>query len=213
MSDGNGVTTRIALIVGALILAAVALRRPAPAPSLVSVSAASPVASRAGTPRRRGGNAGNPVAIVYVAGAVRRPGLYPIRSGERVADAIGRAGGLGAAADAGAVNLAAHAADGDEVYVPAVGEPAHGRAPATSAKRGSARSRRSRESAVAVDVDVNVAGESALAGIPGIGPAIASRIVEMRALDGRFTSLDELLDVAGMTQARLDRALPYLRSP
>lgn len=208
-------TTRVALVLGALILAAVALRRPAAPPGFIAGAVASPAASRAGTSRRhgaaRGGDSG--AIVVYVAGAVRHPGLYAIRSGERAADAIRRAGGLSEAADAGAVNLAAHALDGDEVYVPRTGEPARGRTRSSSPRRGG-RSRRSiAADAGAVDVDVNAADEPALARVPGIGPAIAARIVELRALDGPFASLDELLDVAGMTQARLDRARTHLRSP
>lgn len=204
--------TRIVLIVGALIVAAVALRRPAAPPAFVVSAVASPGA-RASAARRRGGRATDSAAVVYVAGAVRRPGLYPVRSGERAADAIGRAGGLSAAADAGAVNLAARALDGDEIYVPRIGEPPRGRARSSSSKRGG-RSRRASAIEPAVsEVDVNVADEPALARVPGIGPAIAARIVEMRALDGPFASLDELLDVAGMTQARLDRAREYLQTP
>ena len=60
-------------------------------------------------------------------------------------------------------------------------------------------------------VDVNAADAAELAAVPGIGRAIAARIVELREREGAFTSLDELLDVAGMTQTRLERARPYLR--
>lgn len=206
-------TTRIVLVLGALILAAVALRRPAAPPGFAATAVASPAASHGGSrQRRRGAGAGGAAAIVYVAGAVRHPGLYSIGGGERAADAIRRAGGLLVAADAGAVNLAAHALDGDEIYVPRVGEPARGRTRSPS-KRGTRTRKSSADGAAVADVDVNAAGEPELARVPGIGPAIAARIVELRALDGPFASLDELLDVAGMTQARLDRAQAYLRRP
>lgn len=206
-------TTRVVLVLGTLIVAVVALRRPAPPPGFTAVAVASPPASQRGSRRQhRDAGAGSPSAIVYVAGAVRHPGLYAIGGGERAADAIRRAGGLLAAADAGAVNLAAHAIDGDEIYVPRIGEPARGRTRSPS-KRGP-RSRKSSAAGPALtDVDVNAADESALARVPGIGPAIAARIVELRALDGPYASLDELLDVAGMTQARLDRARAHLRPP
>ncbi|MFY9720315.1 MAG: helix-hairpin-helix domain-containing protein, partial [Candidatus Cybelea sp.] len=62
-------------------------------------------------------------------------------------------------------------------------------------------------------VDVNAADAAELAAVPGIGGAVATRIVEVRGRDGSFASLDELLDVAGMTQSRLERARPYLRNP
>ena len=62
-------------------------------------------------------------------------------------------------------------------------------------------------------VDVNRSDAAELAAVPGIGRAVAQRIVELRRREGGFASLDELLDVAGMTQSRLERARPYLRQP
>jgi competence protein ComEA len=144
--------------------------------------------------------------IVYVAGAVKRPGLYRIRPGERDARAIELAGGLLASADSGGVNLAQRAADGDEIYVPATGEVHR----AHSSQRHSRRHVRAPPDG---SVDVNRAEAGELAAVPGIGRAIAQRIVELREREGSFTSLDQLLDVAGMTQMRLDRARPYLREP
>lgn len=72
------------------------------------------------------------------------------------------------------------------------------------------RARKRRRRAVAI-VDVNVADAQALAAVPGVGPAIAERIVEIREREGAYASLDELLDVAGMNAGRLERARPYLR--
>lgn len=58
--------------------------------------------------------------------------------------------------------------------------------------------------------DVNTAGAALLGRVPGIGPAVAARIVELRDEEGAYTSLDQLLDVAGMSESRLSRARPYL---
>lgn len=144
--------------------------------------------------------------MVFVAGEVARPGLYRLRAGNRAGDAIRLAGGPSAAADPWAVNLAARVHDGDEIYVPRTGEQA---APAAR-KRG----RRPRATpAPARDVDVNTADEQTLGRVPGIGRAIAARIVELRERDGPYASLDELLDAAGMTSGRLERARPFLRPP
>jgi hypothetical protein len=60
-------------------------------------------------------------------------------------------------------------------------------------------------------VSVNAGDADQLAKVPGLGRAIAERIVALRAQEGAYDSLDELLDVAGMNAARLDRASPYLR--
>jgi competence protein ComEA len=213
-------TTRNALIVAALVLAAIALLHPVPRPAIQATSAPPDVAApdRHGKPRRPAGFDVPADAMVYVAGAVRHPGLYRVRSDERAADVIAQAGGASALAEAGAVNLAARVKDGDEVYVPAEGEAVSSRSTAGGRfAHARSRSRRSRGSAgpapAAASVDINAADAETLQSVPGLGPTIASRIVALRELDGPFTNVDELLDVAGMTQTRLDRARPFLRAP
>jgi competence protein ComEA len=59
-------------------------------------------------------------------------------------------------------------------------------------------------------VDLNHAGADTLAEVPGFGPALAERIVAFRDVNGPFATLDELLDISGITPARVDRATPYL---
>jgi competence protein ComEA len=151
--------------------------------------------------------------VVYVTGAVKRPGLYQLRAGDRYAKAVDLAGGLGATADSSGVNLAQRASDGDEIDVPAIGESAR----ASTTRRATPNHHRSRRRTATpppdAGVDVNAAGEVELAAVPGIGRAVAGRILELRQREGSFTSLDELLDVAGMTASRLERARPYLRDP
>lgn len=204
---------RIALFAGVLGVAVFALRHPARSPFLqpaAAVTAGPSVAQsplersrRKGSDRRSSGD-----AVVYVAGAVAKPGLYHVGPGDRNAHAVALAGGLTASADAAGINLAAHAQDGDEIYVPRAGEAR--RTPRSA--RGSRRHGSSRTPA-AGSVDVNNASASDLARVPGVGHSIAQRIVELRQLQGPFASLDELLDVAGMTQSRLERARAYLRQP
>jgi competence protein ComEA len=205
---------RIALVVAAtLALAAFALRHPAPRAAVQSVSVATPSSdpdpadsgARHHRRFRRATLAGE--LVVYVAGAVVRPGLYHLHLGDRYAQAVASAGGLRASADAAGVNLAQRAADGEEIYVPVAGEAPRARGRETRARRHRA------TPPPDGSVDVNTAGAAELAAVPGIGHAVASRIVELREREGSFASLDELLDVAGMTQSRLERARSYLREP
>ena len=151
--------------------------------------------------------------VVYVTGAVKRPGLYQLRAGDRYARAVELAGGLEASADSDGVNLAQRASDGDEIDVPAAGATTR----SSSTRRAAANHHRSRRRLATAppdaSVDVNAAGEAELAAVPGIGRAVAGRIVELRQREGNFASLDELLDVAGMTASRLERARPYLHDP
>jgi competence protein ComEA len=203
------VIVRITLGVIVFALVALAFRRPAPAPALQAApigSAATPFfpAEKRRDPRRSFAPLG---ATVYVVGAVARPGLYRLSGNPRAVDAVTAAGGLTRQADRVAVNLAAFVHDGDELIVPAIGQ---ARALYTSRHRTRSRHARSRASGT---VDINAASADELATVPGIGRAVAERIVEMRERVGSFDSLDELLDVAGMTDTRLERARPYLTTP
>lgn len=157
-----------------------------------------------------------PRPLVYVAGAVMHPGVYDVAGDARARDAVAKAGGATADADLVAVNLAAHVADGDEIAVPRRGDPRPTRSAAHRAARtgGAHRRRRPRRDAstdvaplaaqTSSLVNINSAAEDELGALPGIGPAIAERIVEFRALNGPFESIDGLADVAGITPAHLD---------
>jgi competence protein ComEA len=210
--------------VGIVVIAAL-LWHPPPRPAWTAVSPSPLVSSRSPESRRTTASA---ASVVYVAGAVARPGLYALRDGARAADAVARAGGLRTDADSASVNLAQRVSDGDEVDVAALGErPARSRSRPSgsrfrrsrSAHTRSGRSRRDDDAAPSNDastesaVDVNAADAAALSAVPGIGRSIAGRIVELRERTGPFATLDELLDVAGMTQSRLERARPYLHEP
>jgi competence protein ComEA len=204
---------RYAFVAGAVALAALLFWHPARRPIVEQAAATSSPPEPASDPaaaqahrRRAWRDPGSDDLVVYVAGAVKHPGLYHLRPGDRNDRGVALAGGLGLDADAGAINLAQRASDGDEVYVPAVGE-------STRYHSSSATRRSRRHSAHAGSVDVNRSDATELAAVPGIGRSIAQRIVELRAREGSFASLDELLDVAGMTQTRLERARPYLRQP
>lgn len=198
---------RIVVLGIVLLVVAFAIRRPAP-PVLATTSSgpAASVAPRAAF-RRAERTPPAQAALVYVVGAVYHPGLYRIAADGRIDDAVRAAGGLRPDADPGAVDLAAHANDGDEVAVPVLGQP-------TQLHSNTKRSRTPRSRAAKKSnavVDVNTASAPALASVPGIGETIAARIVQVREEEGSFTTFDQLLDVAGMTESRLARAAPYLR--
>jgi len=135
------------------------------------------------------------VVLVHAAGAVRRPGLYELAAGERVADLIDAAGGATRAADLDRVNLAAPVADGSQVVVPRRGEPsAPAAVPSGSPSSGAT---------PPALVDLNLAGPEELETLPGIGPATSAAILEYRDANGPFASVDELIDVPGIGEAKL----------
>jgi competence protein ComEA len=135
--------------------------------------------------------------VVYVVGAVRRPGLYHLPDGSRVADAVARAGGLSRRADRAGVNLAAPVADGQQVVVPARLPPAV--AAAQGAPTGGV------GSATTGPIQLSVATAEQLDSLPGIGPVTAQKIIDYRTAHGAFHSVDELDEVSGIGPARVEQ--------
>jgi competence protein ComEA len=134
--------------------------------------------------------------VVHVAGAVAAPGVHALPAGSRVVDAIDAAGGLVDAADGTRLNLAAPLTDGARVYVPTAGED-----PPPVAMGGAVGGE---DGAPGGPIDLNTADAAALESLPGVGPATAAAIVEHRAKVGAFTSVDQLLDVPGIGDAKLE---------
>lgn len=132
------------------------------------------------------------VVVVHVAGWVRRPGVYELRVGHRVIDAVEQAGGPRRGADLDALNLAALLVDGQQIVVPR-----RGHAPAQSPGEGAGPG----ESPL---VNLNVATATELEALPGIGPVLAQRIVDFREENGPFASVDDLLDVSGIGEKTLE---------
>ena len=132
--------------------------------------------------------------VVDVVGAVRRPGLYRLAQGSRIADALTRAGGATAKADLAQVNLAAPLADGEQVVVPrrgaGVGAPGAGTAPVGGP---------------AAPVQLSTATLEQLDSLPGVGPVTAQKILDYRQEHGAFQSVDELDAVPGIGPKRLEQ--------
>ena len=144
---------------------------------------------------------------VHVAGAVRRPGLYHLAAGSRVAAALARAGGPARRADLSAVNLAAPLEDGQQVLVPtrAPGAALAAGAPARPAVAGAQPSGGGSPTGTAGPLlSLSRASVEQLDALDGIGPTLAGRIVEYGRAHGGFRSLDELQQVEGIGPKRLE---------
>ena len=151
--------------------------------------------------------------VVHVLGAVRRSGVVELPASSRVGDALERAGGATDDADLDRLNLARVLTDGERLYVPRVGQQdvpealgpmADGAAAGPTAAAGAGSGGGSagtggEESAV---VDLNTADQTALETLPGIGPGLAGRIIAWRDEHGRFTAVEDLLDVSGIGDVR-----------
>jgi len=162
---------------------------------------------------------------VYVAGAVRRPGVYEMGAGDRLVDAVDAAGGASQQADLEAVNLARRIEDEGYYYIPVKvspqepsGEPAaaesetgtDGRFPPLSVQFASQRPSETAGEAEAQDdgpagpVNLNTATQSELESLPGIGPARSRAIIAFREQNGPFVAVEEITAVSGIGQGILD---------
>jgi competence protein ComEA len=133
--------------------------------------------------------------LVHVVGAVRKPGLYRLREGSRTADAIRRAGGAKPKAALELVNLASPIADGQQVLVPARGDPGP-----TAAAVGGAIG----PTVAGQKIHLNSATLEQLDTLPGIGPVTAQKILAYRTEHGAFQAVEELDAVPGIGPARLE---------
>jgi competence protein ComEA len=131
--------------------------------------------------------------VVDVVGAVRRPGLYRLPPGSRVADALARAGGATGRAQLDLVNLAAPVADGEQIVVPRRG--------AAAAAAGGV----GPTGVSAGPVHLNTATLEQLDALPGVGPVTAQKILDYRQQHGAFGSVDELDAIPGIGPARLEQ--------
>jgi competence protein ComEA len=143
------------------------------------------------------------ILLVHVVGEVRKPGLYRLADGSRVADALARAGGAKAKAALELVNLAAPVADGQQVLVPRRGD--EGPAGTPSAGGGVAPG-----GAPAQKVPLNSATLEELDTLPGVGPVTAQKILDYRTAHGAFQSVDELDAVPGIGPTRLAELRPLV---
>jgi competence protein ComEA len=133
--------------------------------------------------------------VVHVVGAVRRPGLYAVRNGARIADAVRRAGGTTRKANLEAINLAAPVEDGLQVVVPRRAPPASGGEGAAAPGAAPA----------AGPVHLNTASLEQLDALPGVGPVTAQKILDWRQTHGAFTSVEDLDAIPGIGPARLEQ--------
>lgn len=165
-------------------------RRADPSPVQLSAPAPRPTATLRPSPTPAG-------IIIEVSGAVVNPGLFHLADGARVDDAIRAAGGASAEADLARLNLARKLSDGEMLVVPKLGEPT---AMATAAPAGRT-AQVTRTPTPALRVNINTANAQEMDPLPGIGPALAQRIVDYREAHGTFKTIEDIMQVKGIGPA------------
>lgn len=172
----------IAAVIAGLVL--FQILRPKPSPIILKPPTPLPSPEVTPTPR--------PLRV-YVSGAVHQPDVYPLPPDSIVKDALLAAGGATDDADLDRINLALPVADGQHVYVPRLGEADLPVQPPSS------------QPASGGKVNINTADAATLETLPGIGPAIAQRIIDYRQANGPFAKIEDIKDVSGIGDGILSK--------
>ena len=139
-----------------------------------------------------------PMLVIDVQGEVKTPGVYELPINSRVNDAIKSAGGANKSADLSYLNQARILKDGEQIYVE---------------KKVYASVGTNRKSSTTFNgiLNINRATAKELDKLPGIGPVIASRIIEFRKVNGAFQSIDDLRKVQGIGASTLEKFKSKIR--
>lgn len=155
--------------------------------------------------------------LVHVTGAVTKPGVYQLPQGSRVIDAVNKAGPTGDA-QLDALKLASPVIDGQTVYVPSKTAANQQGVPGSGGLSGSSTSENSKGSyapqpgsagsgsaAIVGLVNINTADQSQLDTLPGIGPALAQRIIQYRETNGPFKTIEDIKNVSGIGDKNFEK--------
>ncbi|MDM5199785.1 helix-hairpin-helix domain-containing protein [Fictibacillus enclensis] len=138
--------------------------------------------------------------MLDIKGAVVRPGVYEMKEGDRVIDAVEKAGGFSKNAEQRSVNLSGRVKDEMMLYIPEKGEEATVPTAADTLENGAGQETDSGQAAV----NINTANDQELQTITGIGPSKAKAIITFREENGGFKTVDDLLNVPGIGEKSLE---------
>lgn len=147
--------------------------------------------------------------VVHITGEVKKEGVIYLKKGARIVDAIKEAGGETKEADLSQVNLAYELQDGQKIYIPNKNEKILqyiiGKNGETmndnSANTGNESTSYNKEEA---KVNINTASQAELDSLPGIGPALAQRIIDFRVENGNFNSIEDIQNVKGIGDSKYE---------
>ena len=135
--------------------------------------------------------------LVHIGGEVQKPGMYEIKPGSRIYDAIQVAGGFTSQANPDKLNLAKIVKDGDQIKVPT--------------RKHSPNSTMKHNLIPSEKISINHASVAELCAVPGVGPSLATRIIDYREQNGPFSNPKELLSVKGIGQNLLQKISPHIQ--
>lgn len=140
--------------------------------------------------------------IVHITGEVKNPGVVQVKEGSRIKDVIEAAGGMTEFANVNKVNLAYEVSDGQKIYIPNISDVLNEKQEIISVTSGENVIVDGTESNNNSKVNINTATQTELETLTGIGPSIASKIIEYRMDNGKFNSIEEIKNVSGVGEAK-----------
>ena len=153
-------------------------------------------------------NTNDDIVIIHITGSVKNPGIVKLKEGSRIEDAIESAGGLTENADITKVNLAYVVEDGTKIKIPSASEEDIGDEDIIDSKSGD--NIIIKENAVPSNnstqtININKATEKEFETLPGIGPSLASKIIEYRNQNGKFESIEDIKNVNGIGDNKYEK--------
>ena len=141
--------------------------------------------------------------VLHIVGAVKNPGIVKIKEGSRIVDVIEAVGGITEDADTSKINLAYIVEDGQKIFIPSITDEITEETEYVTSESG--------DNIIVDDnegenimVNINKATQTELETLPGIGPAMALRIIEHREQNGNFENIEEIKNVKGIGDAKFE---------
>lgn len=141
--------------------------------------------------------------ILHIVGAVKNPGIVKIKEGSRIFDVIEAAGGVLEDADTSKINLAYIVEDGQKIFVPSMSDEITEEIEYVTRESGDNIIIDNNEGEN-VMVNINKATQTELETLPGIGPAMALKIIEYREQNGNFENIEDVKNVKGIGDAKFE---------
>jgi len=145
-----------------------------------------------------------PPVIIHIAGAVKNPGVYQLKSTDRIVDAVKIAGGATEEANLDLINLAALLKDGQKIIVPYKTYSGTGEEINTNTYNYVESVYSSSSVSTSAKININTANANMLQTLPGIGPVLSERIIEYRNQNGLFGVIDDIKDVSGIAEKKFE---------
>lgn len=153
-------------------------------------------------------NTNDDIVIIHITGSVKNPGIVKLKEGSRIEDAIEAAGGLTENADITKVNLAYVVEDGTKIKIPSASEEDIGDEDIIDSKSGDniiiEENTISSNNSIQT-ININKATEKEFETLPGIGPSLASKIIEYRNQNGKFGSIEDIKNVNGIGDSKYEK--------